>query len=1024
MSSDEDMEPSMDTAPPEEAMVEAFIHTLGGQLTAMEEMTPSATDIADMIDLIEYSKLRVEAEMAKYAKRSAIVFKDNGSWCVSMPLLANVLILTRAIRTVARLNDDWPSVNALRPIIELGNRHRTHLECTFVNRSGTHATCGERAEEDALGWRCRRHSAAKTPSLMANFMAFVEAFPKLPDYTPGSAINLDKSAQRSDVCQLGCNLCKRHTSLEAVLAGIDDMEEGGELLLSSGFTFKPSLTDDTALMTEALDSGARPLFCQACLVQMPDICGIMAGLFALAKMQWESISGLTHSKETVDLANVAIDDTWVFRTPAELIPRSALKEAAEVLNHFNLPVMPDYKISTNARPPVSPDQARLLDSRKQVAADVEAGLIQPNARTRVQHLSNLNAAVATHVETPPPDMRQLNLHQKSVTDYWTAGAGPSRGPAPLGPLPLCPPGFERSRPPAAPPGFAAAPLSPAQQRRATANKDIALQRLASGGSQGYHQPISAAHTSPGRPSKDKRAEYAPKCSHYPSCLTDAHWDPDRGCYAEYCSRGCRDGKCNCRRGNGNGHQSDIDNKISSLTATVASLANVVGQLVQTQQTQQQPAAPAPAPAQYASPGTSAMQAQPAFHTSPHMHGGSAPASGGYAELLPRPPAYALGDDVDTDVFGFKGSSPHHALHPDMHLHVDYCASARQTAASDEKRCLDNFVRSINGHHRIDVAAGQDLNRFTPLGAKYFATNDVADLGQGMTIQSAEKEFHIPRQSQWNHYANRLVLHFAERLNSPTGPFAMSSQWGPYRRWQAKYVISVLQLLSALDHHLTVERSPELSWNETWCYKCALVACYFYSTPIVVDGLHEKVLKMAMTSTEHQLRTLTGSNPLLKNAVKEATDPDLIAHAKDTARKIDIMQAPKAAAAALQALAAAPAAAVGRHQPAVVNSPKSEPSLCSVPGCAWSYATGFKCTHDFTVPCNNPVKLKNNATKTACGIAHARSGPRKWACKAAYAAKQILSQADLLAAFKMSDDKFFASSGHAQADAVKQAALDA
>ena len=58
MSSDEDMEPSMDTAPPEEAMVEAFIHTLGGQLTAMEEMTPSATDIADMISLIEYSKLR------------------------------------------------------------------------------------------------------------------------------------------------------------------------------------------------------------------------------------------------------------------------------------------------------------------------------------------------------------------------------------------------------------------------------------------------------------------------------------------------------------------------------------------------------------------------------------------------------------------------------------------------------------------------------------------------------------------------------------------------------------------------------------------------------------------------------------------------------------------------------------------------------------------------------------------------------------------------------------------------------
>jgi hypothetical protein len=851
----------------------------------------------------------------------------------TIPQLAVAALVTglRASNRLIEFNvPDEIYSHSVESFILVLHRELGPVPCPHVYQQGRRLgyMCGSTclADSGPAAWRCKAHSEqARQGSTFDSLITYASAFPDQPEYVSGSAINLDEGARDPNRDQVGCALCARHMSLEAVLIASDEIAQLGLSAagaITKSVTFTPEFLetgDKTAI--EAAVTGDAPVFCQCCAVTQPGMVFLISAMTQLAK------SADDHLVEDLSLeVPVSISDVWIFRTPSCYISeRAGLRERSfQVMETLGLPRAIDYQAVQ--RPSLSPQGAALLRERE-----------LRNARTREEHMQNLQFNINDATRTPSfPFRTPPHAPPMAGADvaYEVHGA---QAPAPA---PVQAPAPARI---AAPPAtFAPMPNFQLQPQ---------FGQLLGG------QPPPAAPT----PAFDFAA-----------------------------------------------HAEMMQNQLTQLTQVVGQLASTVA--AQQQQQAASPAStgtmpvpsPVPAPAPGGSPASSVSNPSAALH------------------LLPNPPHAFISADVTADPYGFPITSREHFLHPDTHLFVDYLANYAQTARSPTiKTAYGAFVSSHVGHHRIDVAPAHQSNRFTPLGNKFFTPNNELVLGDGLQLRAMDKEASVPVQSQWVRYAQAVVQTFYDRLNRPVGEFTLASAWGAYRRWQAQYVITVFQLLNALDHIVMVETSDALTWHQAWMLKCQLVARYFYNRPLVLHGPTLTLLRAVQDSVPLQLNTLGSPHQLVYEAAYEMVNDTAIRLAVATSQEVLVSAAKPAkshgdgggggAAAAAAAAAAHAAAGGGGAQPP--PSPTRIINLCGKGGCSYQHPN-YVCTHVFVVPC------QGKTAKGACGIAHARTGLRKWTCKEARAAGQVLSAAEQQTAFQTSYVDF------CKADATRGAAITA
>jgi hypothetical protein len=390
-------------------------------------------------------------------------------------------------------------------------------------------------------------------------------------------------------------------------------------------------------------------------------------------------------------------------------------------------------------------------------------------------------------------------------------------------------------------------------------------------------------------------------------------------------------------------------------------------------------------------------------------------------LLPSPPHTFVADDLELDPAGFKATSPAHFLGPMAHLYYDFTANARTSAdTASDRTSYGNRIAALMGHHRIDVAPALELNRLTPLGTAHYDSRTDLNLGEGVSIRSSDRTASIPPQAQWVKYASMCVSALVQRLSHPTGPFVLAHPWGPYRQWQTKFVIVVFQLLFRLDHHLTVELGDPLSWEEAWCYKCAVVSRFFYGQTLVEHGMPGSLLKVVALSSQAQLSTPGAPHDMLAHVCREAISVDLLQHAKSTAiacAQLKLKAQKQLPAAALLDIPTGGGGGGGGGGGADAGG-RAPANLCGVTGCSYAFATQFKCTHDFTVVCKNRFATTQGGPTSPCGLPHARAGPRAWTCRQAHTIQGLVTASELATLLRTSSAAKYVAGGGQHAASVK------
>jgi len=385
----------------------------------------------------------------------------------------------------------------------------------------------------------------------------------------------------------------------------------------------------------------------------------------------------------------------------------------------------------------------------------------------------------------------------------------------------------------------------------------------------------------------------------------------------------------------------------------------------------------------------------------------------HAAVLPRvgtdplvsvPPRALRADDLDTDEDGFKGSNPGHALGVQCELYEDYCANlgVRSRTAAD-REAYGSRLERITGLHRLDVPPGEDLVFFTPLGGLQQDGGTEIDLGEGLHLSNRVKTAQCPERMHWVDYCESRVADLWSHVSNPSGERRLDGEWGPHRMWQGRYRIGVYQLLHELVVCATVGTIDRpLSWMETWMLICNVVGRHFYRKPLVVYGSIRGLLEAVRSSSVDNLRTPSSGRAEIKAVAMEMMTSVLMDTARVLAAEV-VSRSPAPTGGAPGGPAAAKAAKVAAG-PARAAGAGAKGPTCATPNCSYVSTSSppWQCKHDFVTVCHDNVK------GSVCGLAHARAGPRAFACLAGRAAASVLTPAELVRAFGLGEGRWKAS----------------
>jgi hypothetical protein len=314
--------------------------------------------------------------------------------------------------------------------------------------------------------------------------------------------------------------------------------------------------------------------------------------------------------------------------------------------------------------------------------------------------------------------------------------------------------------------------------------------------------------------------------------------------------------------------------------------------------------------------------------------------------------------------------------------------------SEERQAYANRMRRLTLSESLDGPAGADMMLFTPLARRKAVAEGAVDLGQGLTLGGQARTPTIPEQARWTAYAELRVRDLAQHLGAREGPYAAGSHFGQLRQYQLRVRIAGYQLLHSLALRVTVLRTVDaLTWSQAWLLMCGVVSANLFSKPFVVQGAITDWLTYARDAPIEQLRELSRAPSVMGHIVDMllALNPTLMSQAKHFALECARLEAGRSGGAA-KGNTAASTEDTGNN--------KNGKSLCGVAGCSYR-SPSFSCTHAFVVNCDNTIM------NSKCNLPHARGGEnaRKWLCREALAAKQILSQKELGKAFLTSCDKW-------------------
>ena len=369
-------------------------------------------------------------------------------------------------------------------------------------------------------------------------------------------------------------------------------------------------------------------------------------------------------------------------------------------------------------------------------------------------------------------------------------------------------------------------------------------------------------------------------------------------------------------------------------------------------------------------------------------------------LVSKPPFDQRPDELETDPFGFQGRHLGHEFHQFCEQGEDWLANMCVRASTESERTsYRQHLRHLVMMDRLDTAKGDGLLDLTPLGGRIGAGTEI-ELGDGLKITNRVKTAHCPPQGHLAQYWTARVRELHAQLVAPSGERALTGPWGPHRLWQSKWRVTVYQLLQSVVTHVTTNLIFDcLSWSETWCLLGLLVGKYFRRPLSAPGDLVRALLEFAEEATAADLVSPFHGSTVLSNLADRFASTELMA----AARRVAFAVAPNPSAVSVID-APLPASAGGGGGGG--GTPPADPaaktvSFCGVPGCSYQHP-GWLCTHPFTVMCDNRV------AGARCGIAHARSGERKWPCKNAAAARSVLSASEFAAALKLSETAWRAS----------------